>query len=100
MKQLEIQNITIGELESLIASTIKKEFKSFTPLPLDENSYLKRNETANKLKISLTTLNEWTKQGILKGYRIGNSIRYKSNEVEDALEEIRTIKFKRGGYNG
>ena len=100
MQNIQITNLSVDELREIILDTIRKEVVQKFPQPKKENLYLKRQETANILGISLTTLNEWTKRGILKGYRIGNStIRYKSNEVGDALEEIQTIKFKRGGRN-
>jgi len=39
--------------------------------------------------ISLVTVNEWRKKGILKAYKIGNRVYFKRNEVEAALVEIK-----------
>jgi len=45
--------------------------------------YLSRSEVAKILKVSLPTLNEWTKQDYVESCRIGSRIRYKSNEIEE-----------------
>jgi excisionase family DNA binding protein len=57
---------------------------------------LTRKETAKLLCISLPTLNEWTKTGILKAHRIGNRVLYKEKEVIEALVEVQTLKNGRG----
>ncbi|WP_262884008.1 helix-turn-helix domain-containing protein [Muricauda hadalis] len=55
-----------------------------------------RKETAKLLCISLPTLNDWTKTGIVKAHRIGNRVLYKEQEVLEALNEVRTLKTGRG----
>lgn len=50
---------------------------------------LTRKEAAAYLKISLVTLNEWTKKGRVKAHRIGTRVRYYKSDVEAALEEIK-----------
>lgn len=59
----------------------------------DKKKYtlLSRKDTARTLCISLPTLHEWTKTGIIKAYRIGGRILYKVTEIDDALEEIKTF---------
>lgn len=44
-----------------------------------------RQETAKYLRISLPTLNEWSKTGVLKSYRLGNRVYYKQSEIERSL---------------
>lgn len=92
--QVQIQNITVKELSALIAETVENKIQSFLQ-EKPEVKYLSRIETASLLGISLVTLNEWTKKGVLTAYRINTRIRYKSNEVEKAIKEIESIKFKR-----
>lgn len=53
---------------------------------------LTRKDVSKMLQVSLVTLNEWTKHGILPAYRINTRIRYKENEVLSALNQIRTVK--------
>lgn len=59
------------------------------------NSYITRKNTAELLHISLPTLNELTKSGILKGYRLQGRVLYKIAEIDNALTEMETIKSKR-----
>lgn len=58
--------------------------------------YGTRKEMAKALHISLPTLNELTKSGILAGYKIQGRVLYKWEEVDQALTRIESIKYKRG----
>src|SRR5436190_991379 len=58
------------------------------PPKTNQSILLSRAEVAKTLKISFPTLHDWTKQGWLQSYKIGNRILYKSNEVEDALQKV------------
>ncbi|MFC6999168.1 helix-turn-helix domain-containing protein [Rufibacter roseus] len=49
--------------------------------------YLTRVEASKLLQISLPTLNDYTKRGIISSYRIGSNVRYKSSDIESALQE-------------
>lgn len=59
-----------------------------TPTPQTE--FITRKQTAQILGVSLPTINDWTKTGKIKGYRIGSRIRYKRNEIENSLLQIKT----------
>jgi excisionase family DNA binding protein len=84
--------LTKGEFESIIESVVKKA--SIAPpavVTKDENPLLTRKEAASYLKISLPTLNAWTKGGKVQAYRIGgNQVRYKKLELENTVSKIRT----------
>lgn len=56
--------------------------------------FLTRGEVAELLKITLPTLHDWTKKGLLKAYRIGNRIRYKEAEVMATISNNPTNQFK------
>lgn len=79
---VEFKNELISELKEVIQDLII-ESKKEKPI-----EYLTRQQVAKKLKISISTISDWNKKGILKSYRIGNLIRYKSNELENALTRI------------
>lgn len=59
-------------------------------------TYLNRFEVVELLKISLPTLTNWTKEGILQSYRIGKRVLYREDEVNSSLEKVRNLKYKRG----
>jgi hypothetical protein len=58
--------------------------------------YLNRFEVVELLKISLPTLNNWSKAGIVQSHRIGNRILYKLDEIEQAIQQVKNLKYKRG----
>ena len=45
-------------------------------------TFLKREETAQYLGVSLMTLYRWEKQGILTPVRFGGALRYKMSDIE------------------
>jgi excisionase family DNA binding protein len=70
------------EMHELKEKSIKKVTSS-----AKEAKYITRKETATLLHISLPTLNEWTKDGTLKSYRIGTRVLYKPDEVMETVTQ-------------
>lgn len=56
-----------------------------------EIAYLDRYEVAKVFNITLTTLNKWTKKGIVKVYKEGHRVWYKADEI---YELAKTEKFR------
>ena len=79
----EIKQDILQGVSNLIES-LKKDFQPKEPIEL-----LSREETANLLKINLTTLWSYTKKGKLQSYGIGNRVYYKRNEVMNALIQLK-----------
>jgi excisionase family DNA binding protein len=96
-QNLVFSPIPLDELTAVITQTVRSEMERaaqcFTPPPSTE--LITRKEAAQILGVSLVTLNDWTKAGTITGYRIGTRIRYKRHELEDAVREIRSLKYKR-----
>jgi DNA-binding transcriptional MerR regulator len=49
---------------------------------------LSRVEVANYFKVNISTVRNWTKQGILKKYGVGDRVYYKRFEIEEVLIQI------------
>ncbi len=65
----------------MLEVALEKNFK-----PVKENyTLLTREETAMRLSISIRSIYNWSKSGLLEPYAIGNRIYYRSDEVEEAL---------------
>jgi hypothetical protein len=94
---LILHSTSLNDFKEIIGKVMEDKLRHFKPEPQQEteNRYVTRREVCDKLKISLATLHYYTKDGILKGYRIGGRILYRWVEVEQALTEIETIKYKR-----
>ena len=86
----QLHNITPEELKQSIIDEIRNELKEITKnfKPVSPPEYITRKEAAKILKVSLVTLHDWNKKGILKPYRLGNLIRYKRSELDKALINI------------
>lgn len=48
-----------------------------------------RADAAKRLGVSLSTLNDWTKQGLIECHRIGGRVYYKESAIETALKRIK-----------
>ena len=95
-KQLTLYTSS-SELKELFAETIKQELSTFFGKENTSDTRLRtRKEVAKLLGISLPTLHLWTKEGVIQAFRIGNTIRYKMEDIELALHNIESIKYMRG----
>ncbi len=56
--------------------------------PKEPTQWLTKKEVATILSISLVTVDDWSKKGILNPFRIGNRIRFDRKQVEQALTKI------------
>lgn len=97
MEKLILSQFGLDELKEIFKEVIREEVKNIsTSLSYEEKPlYGSRKEVAAALHISLTTLYELTKTGVLVGYRIQGRILYKWTEVDQALQKVETLRFKR-----
>lgn len=79
----DLKNIILDDLKDELARLIN----SFKP-EKKEDEYLTRKEVSKILKVSLTTISDWSKNNIIKPRRIGNLIRFKRSDIDKALIEI------------
>jgi excisionase family DNA binding protein len=94
MNSTIIQSITPEELSETIRKIIRDELSAIRPND-PELKFLSRDEVCKLLKISLPTLNEYTKMGIIKGSRVGSRILYSELDIQQAVREIPTMKYRR-----
>ena len=97
METIQIQNLSVDDLKTIISELIKDGLKNQPKgnPPQNKELYGTRKEVAKALHISLPTLNVLTKSGILKGYRLQGRVLYKWAEVENSLEEIVSVRYRR-----
>lgn len=95
-QQIILSPLPLTDLVGAIARAVCSEMDTrpqTTTLPPEE--LLTREVAAQVLGITLPTLREYTKRGLVVGYRIGTRVRYKRSEVLGSLQQIRTPKLKR-----
>jgi hypothetical protein len=92
-----LTSIPLETIEERFSKVVDQKFQTLltalqqkqTP---KEKEYLSRKEAAQFLSISLVTLNKFTKTGLVPGYRIASRVRYKRQELETSLSEIKTTR--------
>ena len=95
MKDLFLSTYSPEEITGIIHNAVREAVKDSLPATSTPPSekLLTRKETADKLKISLVTLNDWTKRGIIQSYLIGGRVLYKDSEIEASLHKSQTVKY-------
>ncbi len=99
MGQIQINNFNIADLEQAIKNVLKENiFNGVLDQiqQVDGLNLYSREATADMLCVSLPTLNDWTKRGVIRAYRIGGRVLYKLEDINESLTEIKT-SIKRGG---
>ena len=98
MEKLFINALTEAELKRVLREVLAEKINSepIQKKSATKISYLNRFEVVELLKISLPTLGNWTKEGILQSYRIGKRVLYRVDEVNSSLQKVRNLKYKRG----
>lgn len=91
MEKIQFIQVTPEQLQEAIIKGVKTHLdelkKDFQPR--EPNEYLTRQETADLLKVDLSTIHNYTKQGKLNAYGIGHRVYYKRKEVENAIVKLK-----------
>jgi excisionase family DNA binding protein len=97
MADISIIQISKEELRNIVSDAVHCELANLSnnQTPQSSNEYFTREEAAELLKISLPTLDKYARVGIIKGYRLGQSIRFSRAEIETSLLPIQTSKYRR-----
>jgi len=97
MNKIFVEIQSKSELQDLIAETLREQLISFFKKDKEpDNRLLTRKQVAERLGISLPTLNLWTKEGIVPAVRLNSSVRYRMSDVESAMKDVKSIKHMRG----
>lgn len=95
MHNLVLSPIDIDTLVNRIANEVQGRLLNKVEPVVVENKFITREETAKRLGLSLPTLCEYSKIGLIPSYRIGSRVRYKSNEIEECLQKVHAVKGRR-----
>jgi len=81
-------------LRDLIRESIRAELETLTP-PQVETRYLTRSQVCELLHISLPTLGDYQKRGLITGRRFGRRVLYDQTEIRESVKEIPSLKYIR-----
>ncbi len=89
-KVLQIENL---DLNTLIGNFqfLKNELYEIKQgfIKNEIEKYLTREQTAEYFNVSVVTIWNWSKKGLLTPYKIANKVYFKQSEIENALTEIK-----------
>ena len=85
-------NISLDELKHIISNCVKSELQmvnySIQLHPKSESDeFITREEAAKMLKVSLTTLFYWNRDGILPAQKIKSRVYYKKSTIMEKLNK-------------
>lgn len=86
-----IQGATMSDLESMLSRLLDKKLADIidSTLKVDvspKDGLYKRKVAAEKLQISLVTLDNWTKLGIINARKVGSRVYYTDSDINNALK--------------
>lgn len=86
----QVDHYSDDELIDALLNGVDKKLKEFEKnfQPKEPTSWLTKKEVSKILSISIVTVDDWSKKGILSPFRIGNRIRFKRSDIEQALTKI------------
>lgn len=89
-------SVTLDDLLTKVGEMIDLKLSILSNNHLQPSSgYISRLEVCKLLKITLPTLHDWRKQGVLRAYKIGSRVLYKEPEIIAVLEANGLHKHKR-----
>lgn len=84
MLNTNVFETTQDQLVTRVVSELKNEFKQ---APFSD-IYLTKRQLTELLTVSLSTVNNWTKDGVIQAYQLGGTIYYKASEIECAMIKL------------
>lgn len=94
MKQIiQLQDVTKDELFQHLENIIEQKLKPITNLNKNEKKTVQ--EVANECDVTVLTVHNWIKKGYLKAFKIGRRVYVKREDFDEALKEVKSLKYKR-----
>ena len=92
-KTIQIQEVTVDELAEKLADKLLLKMEGYLKQmsSTKDEGLLTRQETAAYLKVSLVTIHQWAKYGIINPVRIGNRVYFQKQAILNLIEK-QTIK--------
>lgn len=95
MKSFTITNFSEEDLKSAINEAFKIHVESkFNQLINNQEKgkdFLTRKETAEFFGVSIVTIHNWVKEGIISSYKLGNRTYFKRSELVEQLLNSKTV---------
>lgn len=90
---VQLQNISKSELFEHLEKIIEKKLEPFTTL--NKNEKLSIQEVSDELGVTDLTVHNYIKKGMLPAFKIGRRVFIKRVDLDEALKEVKSLKYKR-----
>ena len=83
----QVYGISPEEFKAEIIEGVSKQLQEFSKnfQPKEPTIWITRQEAADLIGVSLVTIHNWTKEGIIHAHKIGTRIRFKRSDIENIL---------------
>jgi hypothetical protein len=90
MQTVQLISITPEQLQDAIINGVKTQLEDFKKHfePKKPIEYLSRQETADLLKVDLSTIHNYSKRKILQPWGIQGRVYFKRSEVENSIIKL------------
>ena len=94
MQQISITQLSLEELVQEITRPLISKIDTLEARieKKDSDVLWTREEASERLKIDLSTLSRWTKQGKITAHSIGARIYYKESSIQEALIALKSSR--------
>lgn len=82
---IQLQNVSPEEFKNEILNGVKEILANYLEGRKTEERLLTRKEVSKVLSISLPTLRNYVKRGVIKEHRVGSRVLYKWSDVIESL---------------
>jgi hypothetical protein len=91
MSQIQFIQVTPEQLQNAIIEGVKTQLEDFKKHfePKTPTEFLSRQETAELLKVDISSIHNWTKRKILQSYGISGRVYYKRSDIEEAMIKLK-----------
>ena len=95
---MELVVISKEELAELVQNTVSKTLAEYFTRK-EENAkkgeFISVKDAARLLEVSDLTVRNYISKGYIKAERIGRNIRIRRSELENALKEVKSLRYRR-----
>jgi excisionase family DNA binding protein len=84
MLNTNVFETTQDQLVARVVNELKNEYKQAT----FTDYFITKRQLTELLTVSLSTVNNWTRDGIIQAYQLGGKIYYKASEIECAMIKL------------
>ena len=89
MKSIQMIEISVEELSTLIKESIRIEIQKFQEDIKTKDELLTREQTAQFLQVDLSTLHHWTVKGKIKALKLGKRVYFTKKSILESFEPLK-----------